>query len=524
MALARAQATKTTATEQDQQQRHAADDSAVIAALTAWLATSAAIAATSLPSNLISELGELGIPARAATEAGDLALPVRMTGRSRHGAPAHSDGDPLVRLVASEEPNLRAQYILAAARRLAQGLADADLSAALERERRYLEQHVAAGRNRRKAAKAVDEVAAQSATGFMRWNCKNDEHTTPDCRALEGRIFTTMRWYSGEVVELLTSSGDLLAVTPNHPILTPQGWIAAGLLDEGRQVVRTGLAEALVRLVNPDDCQAPALIEDVAAAFSKRGGVSARAVPVSAEDFHGDGVGSEITVVRADSELWDRLDSAETQPGGVEQLSGVASRLSMAPLGTDALLLPRVLDASNGRMSRLGVASVLVGRSLAHHETVGFGLVSPGDAAVVQDLSDGRSVDAVGSRELVLAHPGFVSGADVAGRQTGIKNPRYFTSGTSQIVGDDPRPVGAALFEARNQLLRGTACLSGYGIRSEVAGLIEIDRVKKVRRYRRWNGHVYNLETSTGWYVSGNILTHNCRCWATPWGGAPLRI
>lgn len=190
MALARAQATKTATTVQEQQQRHAADDAAVVAALAAWLASAEAIAATSLPSRLISELTELGIPAEAAVEAGDLALSVRMTGRSRHGAPAHSEGQPLVRLVASEEPDMRAQYIVAAARRLAQSIADAEWAAALEKEHRYLAQHVAAGRNRWAAAKAVDEVAARSTTGFMRWNCKNDDRVTPDCRALEGRIFT----------------------------------------------------------------------------------------------------------------------------------------------------------------------------------------------------------------------------------------------------------------------------------------------------------------------------------------------
>lgn len=31
----------------------------------------------------------------------------------------------------------------------------------------------------------------------------------------------------------------------------------------------------------------------------------------------------------------------------------------------------------------------------------------------------------------------------------------------------------------------------------------------------RHQGHVYNLQTETGWYVANGIVTHNCRCYAT---------
>jgi hypothetical protein len=38
--------------------------------------------------------------------------------------------------------------------------------------------------------------------------------------------------------------------------------------------------------------------------------------------------------------------------------------------------------------------------------------------------------------------------------------------------------------------------------------------VEKSRRV--FVGHVYNLETDAGWYIADGVVTHNCRCVASP--------
>lgn len=154
--------------------------------LAAWFGSPAAINATRLPPDLIAELVALGISERAARKAGALALSVRLTGRSRYGSPAPYAGMPLTRRVAGEEPEMRARYVIAAARRLTED----DSDAAVKREQNYLAMHVAAGRKRRAAAALVDVVASHSATGFMRWNTQHDDRVDGTCRALEGRLFT----------------------------------------------------------------------------------------------------------------------------------------------------------------------------------------------------------------------------------------------------------------------------------------------------------------------------------------------
>ena len=47
------------------------------------------------------------------------------------------------------------------------------------------------------------------------------------------------------------------------------------------------------------------------------------------------------------------------------------------------------------------------------------------------------------------------------------------------------------------------------------AGEVALDQIIRVSR-RPFAGHVYNLQTKEGWYTANGILTHNCRCSASP--------
>src|SRR5690606_3828465 len=128
---------------------------------------------------------------------------------------------------------------------------------------------------------------------------------------------STSRWYAGELIEVRTRSGRVLPVTPDHPVLTTEGWVPAGQLVQGAKVVRvTGLRATLAR--DPRDYQQPTPIEQVASALRGSVGVSAVRMPVTPEDFHGDGTDGEVDVVRADGLLWHRFQVA--QPLGEEQL------------------------------------------------------------------------------------------------------------------------------------------------------------------------------------------------------------
>ena len=111
------------------------------------------------------------------------------------------------------------------------------------------------------------------------------------------------RYYEGPVVTIETARGHRLTVTPNHPILTGRGWIAAGRLDERRDVV---FSQDLGTGCHPNVQHMPPSAEEVFASLYEPGILSR--VVGRPMDFHGDGSDREIQVVRTNGELLYELD------------------------------------------------------------------------------------------------------------------------------------------------------------------------------------------------------------------------
>lgn len=270
-------------------------------------------------------------------------------------------------------------------------------------------------------------------------------HCFPEGTVVSGPAATSSysRSYQGEFIKLAFASGDFLTVTPNHPVLTSKGWVAAGLLQVGDDVVRCLDAQgATVRV--PGDYQVPAPIEDVAAALDVVGG--SRAVPTSAEDFHGDGRGSEVTVVRTHGLLGRGGHSEFVQPGCELVFSG-------ASMGSDSLAGKRLLGEGLGA-SRLSAHSLDQG---------------------VDDVLSGFRASASGSDLVHLCSP----------------------SGLDAGIGQSSPHGRATDAEAGCQLIRG------------LAGLVERDEIVAVGRFEG-HGDVFNLGTEPGWYVANGVIAHNC--------------
>lgn len=85
------------------------------------------------------------------------------------------------------EATFRAQYVLAAARRLIVAT-DAARDAALKREQRYFNQHLEATRNRRTSAATVDK-AKRKWGNELGWHAKMDSITSEECKEANGRNF-----------------------------------------------------------------------------------------------------------------------------------------------------------------------------------------------------------------------------------------------------------------------------------------------------------------------------------------------
>jgi hypothetical protein len=244
--------------------------------------------------------------------------------------------------------------------------------------------------------------------------------------------------------------GHVLPITPNHPVLTSQGWVSAGLLVKGADVVGASFRQSANRssVVIPNDHQEPAFIEDIARTLGCQSGVMAASVPSSSEQFHGDGVGSKVSVVRANRDLMRYAYASLTEPDSKQlfgRTSGQTAELALS--GNRHLVGESVMAASTSRMRPRSVGAALLRSSIGTSEVGGF-----------------------------------------------LDRPERDTS-LSERSGDDIAIDPLLLAES----------LDRYAID------VQADEVVEVRRYP-FRGHVYSLQTTDGWYLSNGIATHNCPC------------
>lgn len=259
----------------------------------------------------------------------------------------------------------------------------------------------------------------------------------------------TRRWVSMEVVEVTVGGGDILSITENHPVLTPEGWVPAGELREGDSVIRRFPAEGVAAGVVPHDEQEPARIGDLAASALRAGGVAARRMPAATVQFHGDGTtDGEVDVVWADGSLVDDRCSGCLHPLAEQALLGRDPGL----LTLDSLSAGDQFGSRDGTTAGRfvgggGVGSTLLRRPFGLLDPIGVPYRASGDSVLVQPSGDGGSADSVPDAEGVLG----------------------------------------------------------------LTGEVEVDEVLSVRRVP-FSGHVYNAETEGGWYTANSIVVHNCRC------------
>jgi hypothetical protein len=275
----------------------------------------------------------------------------------------------------------------------------------------------------------------------------------PNCLPGDARVLAkgitgaTARVFDGELVVISTLSDKHLRVTPNHPVLTSHGWKRAGDITEVDYVVSTA-GQQRQFASDQQDQHMQSTIQEVAEAFLGSGAVTASEVPTSAEDFHGDGAGSEVSVVGTYGGLLAELQAALAEHLCYQDLPGTDPELPL-----------------------------LVHLCPEHQRLAGVALATSGS---------------MGS-----GSPGLPLGGSVPGRANALllSDAPDRDSLTDQELGEG---------HARDALV--------FGQRLDTfAGQVALDQVVRVSR-EPFTGHVYNLQTRSGWYIGNNIIVHNCRC------------
>lgn len=315
------------------------------------------------------------------------------------------------------------------------------------------------------------------------------------------------RTYQGEVIILRTAAGAEVTITPNHPVLTRRGWVPAGRVCEGDDVVRrVGTYSEIVPGQVPHQDQVPARIEDVWRAHAMDGFVR---VPETAEDFHGDGQPwqGDVNVVGPDSEFLRRIDAATAQLGGEQMLPGrrVTSVLDpLFPSGDVDLGLLALAGASDSVMGGGSLSGALLGSHSACAKHAGITASAYRGSGFSEPSVDDVPAHLVALRESQDGLAGleqideFLAGmGESSGR--GVTNGRKF---------DPPSDEG-------NPQALAIAAQLGADLIERLAGSSSFDRVVDVRRGNH-HGYVYNLSTAEGWYDANGLVVSNCECTAAP--------
>ena len=301
-------------------------------------------------------------------------------------------------------------------------------------------------------------------------------------------------WYTGELSVLTMASGKTLRGTPNHPVLTVNGWVALGALKKGDYVI-----ESCSELIGPTEKyqdQSISTIADIFRSLQKDGIIqSSNGRPA---DFHGDGSDSNVdTVFPADGlpksinsfrpKVFDNLTLAKSDNKLLSR--GAFKQFSMQCFTTTSSFVRGICAGlSNGF------------RHLCHADHISYGLSPNFNSGILQSGNDNRT-GKVQSR--------------ANGKQT-------FSSLISfnNWIHVNIKPIFRRFnFFANVNTKSATSTEEGGSFPADNLGNL-LDRLPftaqpveiiKVES-SSYSGHVYNLQTKDGWYVTDGIITHNCRC------------
>lgn len=308
----------------------------------------------------------------------------------------------------------------------------------------------------------------------------------------------TRRSYTGKLFTITTATGKQVTITPNHPVLTDQGWIPAEFIKQGDYVVCRALGH---RAVNggPDKQQTPSLIEDIWCSASVSGFVT---VPLASEDFHGDGSNSEVDIVYTDRDFSAISDTSLGEPiSKLLFISGHRSRVLFPSLSSLVPLFPSSYPAPYGDVSSLDLSGSLLSGHLCSSHMARLQSAAQTNVAVLQRRSDSSALHSIGGSQGQFGFSVFVPSSD-------------FSMGEFS-PGAPPSRFDPANTEFSGQGFMVYANL-GRSLLDRLAGQVQIDRVVSVSSRNVTSCHVFNLHTGEGWYNAGGLVVSNCDCAVAP--------
>jgi SPP1 gp7 family putative phage head morphogenesis protein len=319
--------------------------------------------------------------------------------------------------------------------------------------------------------------------------------------------------YEGQIVKVRGARGEF-TVTAQHPVLTTAGWVAAGDLRQGDELI--AYAPKIDRgamAAGAHEHEKPPTIEQ---AFNALARGARGACPRAAFNLHGEAVlgQGDIDVVSLDRELVHRLQAAADQLVEYLALEPAPPDPAKAALASPRPGRPVDGTAGGGSGGAGGPSAHLPGPILssdspapAHINAAGPQMARDMLAALPEAISQLAEGGAGFIQLDRLWWHGLVQSGPLAPGQLRARQPRSLALGPH---GDTPvaqTPTGGAEAnpEAHRDLLNGAP------------GEVEIDRVEAIS-VSDYSGHVYDLQTESGQILACDgahapaYVLSNCRC------------
>ena len=212
------------------------------------------------------------------------------------------------------------------------------------------------------------------------WNCFVGETVA----ASDSEIVRSYKHkYYGELFHIKTSRGVEFTCTPNHPILTPRGWIAANALHEGDDILVTRVGELDTSGLDPNINH---VFPSMKAIHQFMNMLPCKRASGLSVDFHGDRATANVEVVSKERFLRDDINSSSSKTSDKLRLKNAGAFISCK-----SHLVPcfRRIYISALRLIRIGCESLtLFRRSLFHAGVHRFGEIAGRDSCVPEYAID----------------------------------------------------------------------------------------------------------------------------------------
>ena len=329
----------------------------------------------------------------------------------------------------------------------------------------------------------------------------------------EGVVSESRRFYNGEVVRLKTSGGNEISVTPNHPILTDRGFVAAGALKEGDKIIETtGEYGAFIGKA-PNNINIPSAVDEVFHTLMQaRGGASCR-MEGSAVQFHGDGIpDSKVDIVFTDCLGRDKINAARNKEVAEKNFPSAKSRGRLFFAFCPFLKVFKSAFASAHSIMR-GLGFVFSGQRITENthdfadgkkrataNFCNFGICFSLIMKVKESLKKLAMFVKVFLGNIKL--PALLTDSALFDKTFNSK----IVSNADDVIGTNTELfgnffTGEPVIEKRLQDLRRNNVLVVSRLTHKETSL--------------YCGYVYNFETKHNFYSYNNIITHNCLCTLT---------